>query len=107
MDRQKIGVQMQEGLNKHYETQCFSTIDFFQLRGVDLPDKFENAIQLTEVKKQEIQRANAEKSKTLIELQTLKMSADYQKNVTIVKGKNIISESRKRRCSSNSLSSKC
>jgi hypothetical protein len=51
---------------------------------VDLPDKFENAIQLSEVKKQEIQKAYAEKNKTIVELETLRLSAEYQRNVTYV-----------------------
>lgn len=50
-----------------------------------MPDKFENAIQLSEVKKQEIQKAYAEKNKTVVELETLRLSAEYQKNVTFVR----------------------
>jgi len=49
-----------------------------------LPDKFEEAIQLSEVKKQEIQKAYAEKNKTVIELDTLTLTAAYQRNITIV-----------------------
>jgi hypothetical protein len=37
---------------------------------VDLPDTFENAIQLSEVKKQEIKKAEAERSKTEVEINT-------------------------------------
>lgn len=51
---------------------------------VDLPDKFENAIQLSEVKKQEIQKAYAEKNKTVVELETLRLTAQYQRNITLV-----------------------
>lgn len=49
-----------------------------------MPDKFENAIQLSEVKKQEIQKAYAEKNKTVVELETLTLSAQYQRNITLV-----------------------
>ena len=51
---------------------------------VDLPDKFEDAIQLSEVKKQDIRKAQAEKEKMVVELETMKIKAEYQKNVTIV-----------------------
>lgn len=52
---------------------------------VDLPDKFEEAIQLSEVKKQEIQKAYAEKNKTQVELETMKLMAAYQRNITLVR----------------------
>jgi hypothetical protein len=84
VDRTKIGTAMQTNLNTQFGSACFSAIDFFQLRSVDLPDKFEDAIQLSEVKKQDILKAYAEKNRTVIELDTQKISADYQKNVTIV-----------------------
>lgn len=51
---------------------------------MDLPDKFEEAIQLSEVKKQEIQKAYAEKNKTIVELETLTLTAEYQRNITLV-----------------------
>ena len=56
---------------------------FFQLRSVDLPDSFENAIMTTEVKKQDIEKAEAEKNTTKIELETKLLSADYDKNVIL------------------------
>jgi len=51
---------------------------------VDLPDLFEDAIQMSEVKKQDIQKALAELSKVQVEVDTRIKSADYQKEVTIV-----------------------
>ncbi|KAL4493157.1 hypothetical protein ABPG72_003242 [Tetrahymena utriculariae] len=83
VDIQKIGVKMQEELNDVFKKNCFASIEFFQLRSVDLPNQFEEAIQVSEVKKQQIQLAQAEKSRTIVELETLKMSASFQKNVTI------------------------
>jgi hypothetical protein len=83
MDRSKIGGSMQNALNEQFKSICFATIDFFQLRSVDLPDKFEDAIQLSEVKKQDIQKAYAEMNKTVVELETVKMTANLQMNVTI------------------------
>lgn len=58
--------------------------EFFQLRSVDLPDDFEDAIQLSEVKKQDIQKAEAERSRTQVEIQTKLMTADLNRNITIV-----------------------
>jgi len=83
VERQKIGVAMQTSLDSHFKSNCFSNIEFFQLRSVDLPDKFEDAIQLSEVKKQDIRKAQAEKEKMVVELETLKIKSEYQKNVTI------------------------
>jgi len=83
MERQQIGVAMQKALDLHFRTNCYSNIEFFQLRSVDLPDKFEDAIQLSEVKKQDIRKAQAEKEKTVVELETSRIKAEYQKNVTI------------------------
>jgi len=83
MDRSKIGGAMQAALNQAYVNKCSSTIDFFQLRAVDLPDKFEDSIQQSEVKKQDIQKAYAELNKTAVELETLRMSAGLQMNVTL------------------------
>lgn len=83
VDRQKIGTSMQAALDKTFQRDNFATIDFFQLRSVDLPDKFEDAIQATEVKKQDIEKAKAEKNRAIIELETLKIQAEFQKNITV------------------------
>ena len=50
---------------------------------MDLPDPFEDAIQLSEVKKQEIMRAKAARDKSKVEIQTMLITADMNKNVTI------------------------
>jgi regulator of protease activity HflC (stomatin/prohibitin superfamily) len=55
----------------------------FQLRSVDLPNPFETAIQDTEVRKQYIKNAEAERNKVEVEVDTLIKAAEYQKNVTI------------------------
>ena len=55
-----------------------------QLRSVDLPNPFEDAIQESEVKKQDIKKAEAELNKVKVEVDTRIKSADFQKNVTIV-----------------------
>lgn len=74
---------MRTRLNALFEKKLMSKVHFFQLRSVDLPDKFENAIQQTEVKKQDIQKAYAEKNTTIVQLQTNLTAADYDKNVTV------------------------
>ncbi len=70
-------------LKEQFKKICFSDVIFLQLRSVDLPNEFEDAIQLTEVKKQDINIAEAEKKKVQVEVETLIRSAEYQKNVTI------------------------
>jgi len=63
---------------------CYSYIQFLQLRSVDLPNAFEDAIQESEVKKQDIKKAEAELNKVKVEVDTRIKSAEFQKNVTIV-----------------------
>jgi len=83
MDRGKIKEDFQTKLNEIFTTQCYSTIQFLQLRSVDLPSLFEQAIQESEVKKQDIQKAYAELNKVRVEVDTKIKTADFQKNVTI------------------------
>jgi len=54
------------------------------LRSVGLPSPFENAIQQSEVKKQDIKKADAELNKVKVEVDTRMKSANFQKTVTIV-----------------------
>ncbi len=62
---------------------CLANIQFLQLRSVDLPNLFEEAIQESEVKKQDIKKADAELNKVKIEVDTRIKSAEFQKRVTI------------------------
>ena len=55
---------------------------FFQLRSIDLPDDYEAAIQKTEVTKQGILRAEAERNKNKIEQMTKVEQARISKNIT-------------------------
>jgi len=61
----------------------YCDVQFFQLRSVDLPNLFEDSIQLTEVKKQDISKATAEQNRIKVEIDTLIKSANFQKTVTI------------------------
>ena len=51
MDRQNIGIAMQLALDEMFGKELYSNCEFFQLRSVDLPNDFENAIWSSEVKK--------------------------------------------------------
>ena len=84
MDRGKIKNDFQINLDKSFSQICFSNISFLQLRNVDLPNQFEQSIQESEVKKQDIQKAMAELNKVKVEVETQVKSAFFQKNVTIV-----------------------
>jgi regulator of protease activity HflC (stomatin/prohibitin superfamily) len=83
MDRGKIKDDFQKELNEIFEQLCYSTIVFLQLRSVDLPSLFEESIQESEVKKQDILRAKAEQNKIMIEVDTKIKAAEYQKDVVI------------------------
>lgn len=83
MDRGKIKDDFQFALDKAFNQFCFADIQFLQLRSVDLPNLFEQSIQESEVKKQDIQKAQAEQNKVKIEVDTKIKSAEYQKDVTV------------------------
>ena len=83
MDRGKIKDDFQMELNEIFEQLCYSSIVFLQLRSVDLPSLFEESIQESEVKKQDILRAKAEQNKIMIEVDTKIKAAEYQKDVII------------------------
>lgn len=84
MDRGRIKDDFQVNLNKRFSEACFSNIQFLQLRSVDLPEAFEQSIQESEVKKQDIKKAEAELNKVKIEMDTIIKAAEFQKDVTIV-----------------------
>jgi hypothetical protein len=84
MDRGKIKDDFQVNLDKAFSAICFANIQFLQLRSVDLPTLFEQSIQESEVKKQDIQKAQAEQNKVRVEVDTRIKSAEYQKDVAIV-----------------------
>jgi regulator of protease activity HflC (stomatin/prohibitin superfamily) len=87
MDRGIIKDDFQKNLNEYFNKVLFSNIVFLQLRNVDLPELFEESIQESEVKKQDIQRALAEYNKMSIEVETKIKSAEYQKEIMIIKAK--------------------
>ncbi len=82
-DRGRIKDDFQMKLDQSFSTVCFSNIQFLQLRSVDLPNLFEEAIQESEVKKQDIKKAEAELNKVRVEVDTKIKSAMFQKSVAI------------------------
>lgn len=62
-DKEAISADMQKKLNATFANECFATVEYFQLKSIDLPDEYEKAIQQTEVMKQDIHKSEAEKEK--------------------------------------------
>lgn len=80
-ERTQIGQQMEAQLLKDFEARLFSTVFSFQLRQVGLPKAFEDAIQETEVKKQDVRVAQAEQNSTRVSLATQLMQAQRRTKV--------------------------
>ena len=55
--RDKIKTRMKEELEKQISSRTYHDVVFFQLRSLSLPQQFESAIELTEVKDQDILKA--------------------------------------------------
>lgn len=83
--RSEISGVMESSLKTRLNTDMGVNIKFFQLKDVDLPDSFEEAIQTTEVKKQDIEKAKAEKSKAVIEIETKVQKAQQNKEIILNK----------------------
>jgi len=89
IDRTEIGKAMEADLKTDFERRLHSTIFSFQLRSVGLPAEFEDAIQQTEVKKQDVQVARAEQNSTHVSLDTQLMQAKRRTKVKLNKGEAI------------------
>lgn len=74
-ERTRIGKNMEAVLLEEFESKLFSTIFSFQLRSVGLPPDFEEAIQQTEVMRQDVQVAEMEQNSTRVQLETELMQA--------------------------------
>lgn len=85
VNRGKIGTEMEAALREALNECCYVTVNFFQLRDVDLPDPFENSISESEVKNQDIKKAEAEYDQTKIELDTKVQKAKANKEVMMNK----------------------
>lgn len=69
-DRTTIGLAMEDELKSVFGKQAYSSIAYFQLRKVTLPKDFEDSIQDTEVKRQDIATASAEMLNQEVVMQT-------------------------------------
>jgi regulator of protease activity HflC (stomatin/prohibitin superfamily) len=65
-DREDIGRNMSQDLNTRLLKDLYSSVVFFQLRSIDLPNDYEDAIQKTEVTKQAILLAEAARNKNKV-----------------------------------------
>merc|ERR1719203_447495 len=72
---------METGLATNFNEKLFATIFSFQLRQVGLPKAFEDAIQETEVMKQDLKVAEAEQQSTKVSLETELMQAKRRTQV--------------------------
>lgn len=80
-ERTQIGHSMEAQLLQDFKARLYSTVFSFQLRTVDLPKAFEDAIQDTEVMKQDVRVAEAEQNSTRVSLATQLMQAQRRTKV--------------------------
>jgi hypothetical protein len=73
---------MKSGLDERLKKDLFCEVVFFQLRSIDLPDPYELSIQNTEVTKQSILRAEAERLKNNVTQQMYVSVSQIKTNVT-------------------------
>lgn len=77
-NRSVISFDMESELSSHFNDELYARVAFFQLRSVSLPKAFEKAIQETEVAKQSIQTATAEKGNKEVQMHTAVLQAQQQ-----------------------------
>jgi hypothetical protein len=81
--RTQISAEMKAKLDTRLRQDMYSEVVFFQLRSIDLPDDYELALQQTEVTKQDILKADAEKNKNNVTQQMRVEVASISQAVTI------------------------
>lgn len=74
-NRTGLSFEMHGALDSHFQQHAFSEVPFFQLRTVKLPKDFEDSIQDTQVKEQEIKVAKAQQEQNRISYETALMQA--------------------------------
>ena len=82
--RDEIALKMHEDLEYRLSTDLFTKVVFFQLRSIDLPNDYEDAIQFTEVTKQSILLAEAQRKKNQVVLDTQIQQAAIAKQITTI-----------------------
>ena len=68
--RSEIQVKMKADLQDKVLSDTWHEVEFFQLRSLSLPDAYENEIQNTEVKGQDIHTATAELAREMVKFET-------------------------------------
>jgi len=74
-DRTGLSKEMHKMLDDHFQKHGFAEVPFFQLRTVRLPKDFEDSIQDTQVKEQEIKVATAQQDQNRINYETRLLQA--------------------------------
>mmetsp|Transcript_100130 Transcript_100130/g.254677 ORF Transcript_100130/g.254677 Transcript_100130/m.254677 type:complete len:317 (-) Transcript_100130:80-1030(-) len=77
-DRMAISLDMEDELKDAFTMLAHVNVPFFQLRSVELPAPFEKAIQETEIKKQDIQTAMAERENQEVVMATKVLQAQQK-----------------------------
>jgi len=70
IDRTGLSKEMHHLLDEHFQKHGYAEVPFFQLRTVKLPQDFEDSIQDTQVKEQEIKVAKAQQDQNRINYET-------------------------------------
>jgi len=76
--RSVIADEMKEMLDGHFRKHAWSDVPFFQLRTVNLPVEFEDAIQNTQIQQQEIQIAFAEQKQNRVRYESTVIQAQQR-----------------------------
>jgi regulator of protease activity HflC (stomatin/prohibitin superfamily) len=74
-NRTGLSTEMHAALDQHFRKHGYSEVPFFQLRTVRLPKDFEDSIQDTQVKEQEIKVARAQQDQNRINYETTLLQA--------------------------------
>jgi regulator of protease activity HflC (stomatin/prohibitin superfamily) len=74
-NRTGLSLEMHTALDDHFQKHGYSEVPFFQLRTVRLPKDFEDSIQDTQVKEQEIKVAKAQQDQSRINYETTLLQA--------------------------------
>lgn len=82
-NRTTISNEMHGLLDDHFDKHAFARVPLFQLRTVHLPNEFEDAIQDTQVKEQEIQIAFAEQKQNRVAYETTVIQAEQKVQVLV------------------------
>ncbi|MFW9853484.1 MAG: SPFH domain-containing protein [Candidatus Thorarchaeota archaeon] len=84
-NRTSISDLMKEKLQEDLDVM-FADVMFFQLREIDLPDEFEEALKQVQIAQQRYQIALYEQEATIVRAETAIIEAQAQANITIISG---------------------